>query len=67
MTYGRGSYRKKRNSGFNPCQQTVSKAVDAFLKNGGHITKIDERDLDYADFMTGKSQIGTADDFLMGV
>lgn len=57
-----GSKRRKKSS-FDPNHAVVTDAVDRFLKSGGKIKKVD---LNYAHFMSGKSAVPPADDFLMG-
>lgn len=65
MVLGKSGRRKKsKKSNFGPNHAVVADAVERFLKEGGEIKKVD---LNYAHFMSGKSAVPPADDFLMGV
>lgn len=65
-TYGTGRRRKGKKSDFNPTHEFVSTAIDKFLNGGGKVRNLNNEKMVYADFMAGKSVVGTADSFLMG-
>lgn len=52
---------------FNPNRAYVDRAVSAYLKNGGKITKIELDETTYKKWMNGNEPPSEIDDFLNGV
>ena len=57
---------RRKSTGFKADHNTIDKAVENYLKNGGTIKKIDSVESSYKKFMMFKEPPTSIDDFLHG-
>lgn len=58
---------RRRRTPFSPSRGYLNKAVEAYLKNGGIISKITLDDKDYNHLAIRTGDLRDVDEFLMGV
>jgi len=56
---------RRKSISFNPSHQFIAESVEAYLRDGGKITRIERINGSYESFVSLNEPVSSADDFLL--